>query len=140
MDIIDYKKFQSPLNEALKEEMVQFPENLKINYEKCTVYRGIRYIKGEKEDITKEDFESHAQKGLTTIDYNDIGSYSCSCFENVDELIAAFHLPRKNKRIAKGVIDENNGPILKDSEDSHIHWFLYIGANPEKDFEVYDNE
>lgn len=93
-------------------------------------------VKGKKESIDRTDFLSQAERKLPDTDYEDIGSYSCSCFEDLEELELAFKLPRKNKAIAIGRIREINGPIWKNKEDSHIHWFLYKDANAVEDFHI----
>lgn len=132
-----YEKFPDVLKNALKENKVTFPTELQKRYKDIdVVYRGIRLVKGKKESIDRTDFLSQAERKLPDTDYEDIGSYSCSCFEDLEELELAFKLPRKNKAIAIGRIREINGPIWKNKEDSHIHWFLYKDANTVEDFHI----
>lgn len=132
-----YEKFPDVLKNALKENKVTFPTELQKRYKDIdVVYRGIRLVKGKKESIDRTDFLSQAERKLPDTDYEDIGSYSCSCFEDLEELELAFKLSRKNKAIAIGRIREINGPIWKNKEDSHIHWFLYKDANAVEDFHI----
>lgn len=131
-----YDRFPTVLRKALNERKVKFPETLEKNYDSVVAFRGIRFINDRKEAVDKSDFLSQAERRLPGVDYEDIGEYSCSCFENIDELLIAFSLPRKNKGIAKGKIRCENGPIIREKEGTHIHWFLYDEIDPSEEFEV----
>lgn len=136
-----YLKFPSVLGKALQDEMVELPENVEFEYNPVQVYRGIRYKMGVKECVDKTDFRSQAERRLPGTDYNDIGEYSCSCFEDLEELQLAYSLPRKNKGISKGVMSCKAGARWKNQNDAwetHWHWFLYDGADPSCDFKVYN--
>lgn len=133
-----YLKFPSVLRKALQSKTVTLPEKLKYEYEPLRVFRGIRYKEGKKEIIDKSDFLSQAERNLPNTDFTDIGSYSCSCFEDVEELILSYSLPRKNKAIAKGIMTCTLGARLDDPDRTHRHWFLYDEADPSDDFEVYN--
>lgn len=135
-----YNRFPSVLKRALNENKVTFPDSLMKEYEEIKVYRGMRFVEGKKEYLEKSDFLSQAERELPGTDYDDIYEYSCSCFENVNELWVAFKLPRKNKRIAQGRIKCEKGPIIKETQSTHMHWFLYEGVDPSEDFEVYSYE
>lgn len=65
---------------------------------------------------------------------SDIGNYGCSFFDNVDMINIVLHMPRKNRRIAKGAIRQEFGPIIIDG--AHIMCFLYSDARMETEFEV----
>ncbi len=135
-----YNRFPSVLKKALLENKVRFPEELEKNFTPITAYRGIRFIEGKKEFIDKNDFLSQAERELPGTNYDDIYEYSCSCYEDIDELWVAFKLPRKNKRIARGIIECKNGPIIKEKDTTHIHWFLFEDTVPNERFEVYEYE
>lgn len=135
-----YSRFPVVLRTALKEKQVVFPSVLLKSYSPELVYRGIRFVKDKKECVEKEDFLSQAERALPGVDYGDIGSYSCSCFRTVEGLVKAYQLPRKNKAIARGMIRDENGPIIKEMESPHIHWFLFSGIDPSNDFEVCKDE
>lgn len=137
MDDAYYLQFPSVLRKALQEGKVNLPDGLLREYEPLHVFRGIRYKKDTKEFVDKSDFLSQAERDLPNTDFDDIGSYSCSCFEDVDELIAAFSLPRKNKGIAEGMMTCELGARLDDEGWTHRHWFLYDGVDPSDDFKVY---
>ena len=134
-----YKRFPAVLKRALIDGKVNLPDNLLKEFQTIIAYRGIRFKKGEKESVEKSDFLSQVERNIPGANYDDIGEYSCSCFENIDELRVSYKLPRKNKGIAKGKIKCENGPIVQD-EGTHIHWFLYDNVDPSQDFEVYEYE
>lgn len=146
MEIMDeayYLKFPSVLKKALQDKVVKFPEELEKSYETFHVYRGIRYKAGEKENVDKTDFLSQAERRLPGTDYDDIGEYSCSCFEKLEELRLAYSLPRKNKGIAEGTMSCEAGARWKDRNDmwdTHWHWFLYDDIDPSRDFKVCNYE
>lgn len=135
-----YGHFPSVLRNALEKGLVVFPDNLEKKFEPIEVYRGIRYKIGEKEKSMKEDFLSQMERNLPGYDPTEIESYSCSCFEDKQELINAMHMPRKNKKIACGHICADYGPCVKEKESSHIHWYLFEGVDPSDDFEVCSDE
>lgn len=137
MDEEYYLQFPSVLKKALQDRRVALPDGLKKHYAPLHVFRAIRYKIGMKEEITKEDFLSQAERNLPGTNFDDIGAYSCSCFEDVDELVVALHLPKKNKAIAAGMMICESGARLDDSGWTHRHWFLYDNVDPSKDFEVY---
>lgn len=58
--------------------------------------------------MDKSDFcsniERHLANSMVPADDHDIGSYSCSCFMDIDQLHLIAKFPRKNFAIAKGMI------------------------------------
>lgn len=137
-----YKKFPDKFKKVLLEKKVIFPDSLEKDYEPFAAYRGIRLIPHIKDRVEKEDFRSQIERAsdFPGIDYEDIENYSCSCFIDIDELLLAFRLPRKNKGIARGNIRKEYGPICREEESSHINWFLFNDADPSSEFEVIKNE
>lgn len=132
------KRFREVLQRCLDEGKVQLPSNVIWDYEELhDVYRGVK-ITTTKNAITQEDFDAQAEipqvSSRSGFNQNDISNYGCSFFDNLDMINLALHMPRKNKRVAKGILKKENGPILK--EGSHIMCFLYEGAHIENDFEV----
>lgn len=141
MDASYFLKFPSVLKKVLQDKTVTFPKELQQEYKPIHVFRGIRYVIGEKEEIDKTDFLSQAERNLPGTDFEDIGSYSCSCFEDVEELVLAYQLPRKNKCISDGMMKCELGPLWNDLDDeweTHRHWFLYENVDPSNDFKVYE--
>lgn len=141
MDESYFLKFPSVLKKALQEGTIILPNELQKEYKPIHVFRGIRYKIGEKEEIDKTDFLSQAERRLPGTDFEDVGSYSCSCFEKVEELILAYQLPRKNKCISEGIMRCELGARWDDMNDNwetHRHWFLYENVDPSCDFKVYN--
>ena len=135
-----FDRFPFVMRHALKEEKICFPSDAEKEFDDIMVYRGIRLVEGKKEHIDKSDFLSQVERKLPGIDENDIYEYSCSCFENIEELKLSYKIPRKNKAIAKGRLKSVKGCIIRDCKNTHINWFLYEGADPSEDFEVWENE
>ncbi|MBR1702181.1 MAG: hypothetical protein IJ716_09540 [Lachnospiraceae bacterium] len=136
-----YNKFPKVLRDALRNEKVMFPQTLRWEYEDMAVYRGIRYTK-QKSFVDKSDFcsniERHLANSMVPADDHDIGSYSCSCFMDIDQLRLIANFPRKNYAIAKGMIKKEFGPIDVNDETSHVHLFLYENVDPSGEFEVIE--
>ena len=133
------KKYSIVLQSALDNEIVSFPSPPITKYGQITAYRGItsRVVR----DLNRDDFCSQAElyqqnhlKGA--FDSSDWEKYSCSCFRDRAELEISFHLPRPNKKIAKGMMDDRFGSMLSDTETSHIHWFLYENCDPGASFSI----
>lgn len=135
---IDICKFPAVLRDALNAGNCKFPTQTEIDYEPFEAYRGVK-ITHKKVQIDRSDFQSQIEKGITD-DCTDLGNFSCSVFTDVKELRICLNLPRKNKRIAKGQIRCGNGPCIRDSSCSHVHWFLYESADPSCDFLLIDED
>lgn len=139
MDKEFYLKFPCVLKSALLKGEVAFDEaHTLIEYSKIDVYRGITREKDDNSEISKDDFLSYAELGRKPARGRkaDIGWYSCSFYTEKDELELALKLPRFNKKISKGFIKKENGPIRKSEKDSHIHCWLYEDSDVEKAFKV----
>lgn len=133
-----YQRFRAVLREALVEGRVEFPKNIQKNYSDIVAYRMVRYTE-QKKEIVLSDFESQVERGvpgLTPDDYSDIKKYSCSLFCDDNEAMLALHLPRRNKKLAKGEISDIYGPCIYEEDTSHVHLFLYDGVDPSGRFEV----
>lgn len=46
--------------------------------------------------------------------------------------------PRKNKAIAKGIIQKEYGPIDINNATSHVDWYLFDEIDPSEKFEVVE--
>ena len=137
-----YRQFPRVLRDALMNGTVSFPEDLRKNYECREVFRMVKYT-SEKRQIDQSDFWSQVENkvpGLTSENYSDIRYYSCSLFGDYKEAELALHLPRRNKRLARGTIIDSYGPCLFEVDTSHVHLFLYDGINPSDRFEVILDE
>lgn len=134
-----YNRFPTVLRDALLNGRVAFPKSLQIQYEDTQVYRGVKYNQ-KKTDIDKTDFYSHAERNNPSIPYDpdQITSYGCSCFMDLEEMHMITKFPTKNKAIAKGMIRQQYGPCDISKENSHVNIFLYVDADISKEFEVIE--
>ena len=131
-------KFRMVLQTALDTGIVKIPDEAMWDYEDLkNVYRAVK-ITEEKKDITIEDFIPQAEvpsiANRNGFDSNDIGNYGTSFNTDIEMLSIILHMPRRNKRIAKGILKTEYGPITID--DTHIMCFLFEDAHLENEFEV----
>ena len=139
-----YLRFPSVLKNALKNNVINMPDNIEIEYDDITAFRAIRFIKDKKEVLEKRDFLSQidlkmtGDKNFLKYSEDDVDNYGTSVYDDKEELVLGFKLPKKNKGIAIGLVKKECGPVSRSDEDSHILWFLYDGASPEKYFEVVE--
>lgn len=132
-----YERFPTVLRNALISGQVEFSQDVLFEYENMSVYRGIKYGKN-KIKIDKTDFYSHVERNIPGVDRNDISSYGCSCFEDLEELHMITKFPRRNKAIAKGTIKERFGPCKKSNKNTHVDLFLYDNIDISGEFEVFE--
>lgn len=140
MDIDYFNRFPNVLKKALISGKVSFPETLQKEYEDLNVYRGVKY-NSDKTFIDKSDFLSYMElekNPMIPIDENDISSYSCSVFLNIDELHMITKFPRKNKAVARGTVKPEYGPVDINELTSHVDLYLYDNADPSDQFEVIE--
>lgn len=131
------RKYSDKLQTALDDGTIELPPDIKTQFEPFSAYRAVTMK--EPRPLRREDFNSQIEKGVA-LDERNWESYSCSCFVNLDELNIAMHLPRKNKKIAKGTIRNDYGAIYCEGSDTHVHWFLYNDCDPSKMFEIIEAE
>ncbi len=140
-DMEYYNRFPTVLKNALINGTVKFPDSLQCEYEDLVVYRGVSYSKN-KTTIDKSDFLSNMERNLINpmvpVDSKNISSYSCSCYLNIDEMRMCAKFPRKNKAIAKGIIQKEFGPIDINHATSHVDWYLFDEIDPSEKFEVVE--
>lgn len=147
MDESFYIKFPWVLQEALKNNIVSFPENVEIEYNEYCVYRVIERKANEDAAINDKDFLSQMElykkydkKLPRGCSENDIGAYSCSVFKEISELSTVMRLPRRNKKIIKGIIKSVNGPIRQSKNNSHVDVWLYDNSTMPEQFAVYEEK
>lgn len=130
-----YNRFPTMLRNALMSGRVRFSEHILYRYEDMLVYRGVKYGKN-KVKIDKTDFYSHAERELPGYNLDDINTYGCSCFEDLEELHMITKFPTKNKAIAKGWIKDQYGPCERSLENTHVNLFIYDNVDISGEFEV----
>lgn len=136
-----YLRFPSVLKDAIQKRNLKFPDETLWQYEPQMAFRGI--VRKPDDDLTlkKSDFLSYAELGRRPRGGRDnISWYSCSCSKSRKELEAGLKLPRPNRRIIQGIINDNKGCIYITPNTGHIDWWIYDNVNPEEGFEVIRNE
>lgn len=125
-----YLRFPSVLKDAINTYGMRFPEGTLWKYEPQPAFRGI--VRKNEEDLTVKDsdFLSYAELGKVPRgkSKNDIGLYSCSCYNNRKQLEVGLKLPRPNRRIVSGDIKYNKGCININTSTGHIDWWIYENA------------
>ncbi len=118
--------------------------------EEIEVYRACKY--GFCSDSFLTTYQEAHKFGVKSKDYDEeyIGTYSMSCFENIEELKSILRKFKnifneyKNLVLSKGKTNIECGLILKAKDigrhSSHVDFWLYENAKPIKYFEVIENE
>lgn len=135
-------RFSAVLQAAIQDGTVVLPENLQTDFNDIHCYRGVKVKEQEtSRQLCRDDFNSQMEQRqfncCLAVDPSKWEDYSCSCFKDIDELKISFHLPRKNKGIAEGQITKTFGACIED-DSSHVHWFLYEGADPSPNFQIIE--
>lgn len=130
--------FPSVLREALQNKICTMPNEVEWTYSPTLVYRGVRITKN-KTTLERSDFLSQIELGISE-DFANIGKYSCSVFTDPRSLALSYNLPRPNKRIAVGNMQDDDGPCLREEGSPHIHWFLYESADPSNGFVLMEED
>lgn len=136
MMYFNISKFPSTLKKGFTEDGINFPSNIEFEYEEILAYRKITRDDFKDCTITKNDFKSYAElnkpkpRGMRYPS----SYYSCSLNTSLDVIRTMFKFPGKTKGIAVGYIKKVHGPKLGPNSDSHVDWWLYENAEPEKEF------
>lgn len=112
-----------------------------------TVYRACVTRKVEKESFLST-YEENGYKVSDGKEKNDPGEYSLSTYESPKD-VKRFNIIRPNRprcEIAIGTTVAKHGICLRDKDyipekkkSSHVHWWLYEGAEPHKEFRLIEN-
>ena len=110
-----------------------FPKGTKFEYEPFIAYRGIERKENDYTDVTELDFRSYAELGKKSrrIDTDDPSYFSVSLYTDRKGVENALCFPRKNRKIAKGKVCCEIGPILMKNRDGHVDWWLYDNVKVE---------
>lgn len=129
-----YMKFPSVLRDALLSGKISLPDNLEVEFNSFTAYRGIfRNDNIPFIPLERKDFDSQAEKALRTGNarknrrraVDDIGLYSCSVYTDISDIQVALKIPQYDRCIAKGTVSGKNGCIRRSFDTSHVDWWLY---------------
>lgn len=137
-------KFPVMLRSKIEEKEIEFPDKTEFNYDDICAYRCITRKKSDYSAVTREDFCSNAELGRKVIkgESRDLEKvpeyYGVSLYQDKKELIIRLSLPQKNRKIVKGSIYQQGGPILK-GHNKHICWWLYENADV-SGFEIESEE
>lgn len=127
-------------------ELFTMPEG--AGAEEITVYRACKTWKCDKESFTPT-FEENGLKYLDGDDPSDPGVYSLSTFEkakDVKRFVMTSENHPKPHKIAIGVTNPECGIVQRTKDrkgkkykSSHMDWWLYEGAEPQKYFSIIEN-
>lgn len=137
-------KFPVIFREKLINKEVELQDSVEFNYDDIYAYRCVTRKKEDNSVATRDDFKSNAEKGRRNIrgESGDLEKrpeyYGVSLFKNKSELVLRLRLPKKDRKIVKGNIYQEGGPILC-GHDTHVCWWLYEDADV-SGFEVEDCE
>lgn len=138
-----YEKFPAVLKDNLKSGALSFPKNTQFDYEPKEAYRGVIRKAGEESiRFNLKDMKSYYELGRVPrgvpICELDPKYFAVSLFKNTDMLEQSYIFGNPRKYIAKGHVRKEGGPSL-DSEDDHISWWLFEGADL-SEFEIMEKE
>ncbi len=126
-------------------ELFTLPEG--AHDELITVYRACKTWTCDKESFTPT-YEERGMKYLPGEDVTDPSIYSLSTFEkpnHVKWFAMTSESHPKPYKIAIGVAEPECGPVQRTKErkgrsaKSHVDWWLYEGAEPQRHFSIIDN-
>lgn len=144
-------KFPNVLKNALKEQLVNLPSDVKTKYCPVIAYRGVSLnLISDDGSFDPEAFYSQIElknkypnkRNLKDLSEKEVSNYSCSLFWDIQKLNIYMRMPRKNKATIRGKVICEKGAAAFNQENTHINWWLYDGANETvgKNFEVINNE
>ena len=128
-------KFPVIFRDKLSSGEIVFQENVKFEYEPIQAFRCIKRKATDTTAVSRDDFKSNAELGRTNFkgkienpeqlpEY-----YGVSFYQKKEELDVRLRLPKKNRKVVKGYIQQEGGPQLQSRESSHVCWWLYENAD-----------
>lgn len=137
-------KFPVIFREKLINKEIELQDNVEFEYDDIQAYRCVDRKKGDNSEISREDFKSNAEKGRKNIrgETGDVEKkpeyYGVSFYEDKAQLVLRLRLPQKNRKIARGYICREGGPILR-GHNTHVCWWLFEDADV-SGFEIENGE
>lgn len=127
MEEYNYLKFPSVLREKIESGEFVFPENTQCDYEPIIGFRAIEREANDFTGVSRLDFLSYAELNVCRrgINKKDPHYYGVSLFINKSSVENALKFPRPNKKIARGYVYAEAGPVEINYETAHICWWLY---------------
>lgn len=110
-------------------------DEVKFEYEPILAFRCVSRSASDNTAVSRNDFKSNAELGRTNfkgkIEHPEQVPeyYGVSFFQKREELNLRLSLPRKNRKVVKGYIQQEGGPQLQSRDTSHVCWWLYEDAD-----------
>lgn len=128
-------KFPAIFREKLRNGEIVLQDDVKFEYEPIQAFRCINRTASDTTAVSRSDFKSNAELGRTNfkgkIEHPEKlpEYYGVSFYQKREELDVRLGLPRKNRKVVKGYIQQEGGPQRQSSESSHVCWWLYENAD-----------
>lgn len=128
-------KFPVIFRNKLKSGEIELQDEVKFEYEPILAFRCINRKAADTTAVSRNDFKSNAELGRTNFkdktEHPELSTeyYGVSFFQKREELDMRLSLPKKNRKVVKGYIQQEGGPQLRSSKSSHVCWWLYENAD-----------
>lgn len=127
-------KFPVIFREKLRSGEIVLQEDVKFEYEPIQAFRCIKRAISDNTGVSRSDFKSNAELGRTNIKGEKHPEqmpeyYGVSFFLKREALNVRLGLPKRNRKVVKGYIQQEGGPQLQNRESSHVCWWLYEDAD-----------
>ena len=120
-------KFPAILKEKIRNKEFEFPDDTQFEYNDFYAYRCFFRDEDDNTPINREDFRSHAELGkiLRGRGSKKPEYLGTSLFRTVEELNNIQSLNKPEKRVARGKVFSNGGPILINYSKEHVCWWMF---------------
>lgn len=128
-------KFPVIFRDKLRTGEIVLQDEVKFEYKPILAYRCINRKATDATAVSRSDFKSNAELGRTNfkgeIEHPEQlpEYYGVSLYQKREELDVRLSLPRKNRKVVKGYVQQEGGPQLQSSRSSHVCWWLYENAD-----------
>lgn len=128
-------KFPVIFRDKLSSGEIVLQEDVKFEYEPIQAFRCIKRKASDNTDVSRSDFKSNAELGRTNfkgkIEHPERMPeyYGVSFYQKREVLDVRLGLPKKDRKVVKGYIQQEGGPQLQNRESSHVCWWLYENAD-----------
>lgn len=128
-------KFPVILRDKLRTGEIVLQDEVKFEYEPIQAFRCINRKESDTTAVSRNDFKSNAELGRTNfkgkIEHPERlpEYYGVSFYQKREELDVRLGLPKRNRKVVKGYVQQEGGPQLQSRESSHVCWWLYENAD-----------